>query len=334
MPSLSKRLAARCAAAIAGLALLAALPAAAEHMRFWRQTSYEDFEKGTPKGVALRSDGRLAPAPRFAELADPNLAYLWALAADAHGRIYAAGGSTAKVLRLDEKGPDGKGKTTTVFESGELAAQALAVDAQDNLYVGTSPDGKVYRVTPKGERSVFFDPQRKYIWALAFGREGTLYVATGDKGEIFSVSPDGKGQLYYKTEETHVRSLAVDSSGRLFAGTEPNGLVLRVESDAKGKPARGFVLYETAKKEVTSLVADAQGNVYAAAVGDKTPSIFPQPGQPQQQPQPGVTGAVVGFVIAPQVPFAPFPAMGGGSEVYRLGADGAPLRLWNSRDEL
>jgi len=330
MPSFQKTAAWRCAAALAAAAILAAAPAAAEHMRFWRQTSYEDFEKGTPKGVALRSDGRLVPAPRFAELADPNLAYLWALAADSRGRVYAAGGSTAKVIRLA-----GKEKPETAFESTELAAQALAVDAQDNLYVGTSPDGKVYRVTPKGERSVFFDPQRKYIWAMVFGRDGTLYVGTGDKGEIFAVTPDGKGSVYYKTEETHVRSLAVDASGRLFAGTEPNGLVLRTEADAKTKAVRGFVVYETAKKEVTSLVADAQGNLYAAAVGDKlsTPVVPPVP-QPQPQVQPGVAGTMVTFSVAPQIPFIPFPALGGGSDVYRFGAEGAPQRVWNSRDEL
>jgi hypothetical protein len=329
MPSFPRNAVARCAAVLAALALLATLPAAAEHMRFWRQTTYEDFEKGTPKGVALRSDGRLVPAPKFAELADPNLAYLWALATDRQGRIYAAGGSTAKVIRLEEKG-----KPTTVFESPELTAQALAVDAQDNLYVGTSPDGKVYRVTPKGEHSVFFDPQRKYIWALVFGRDGTLYVGTGDKGEIFAVAPDGKGNVYYKTEETHVRSLAVDSNGRLFAGTEPNGLVLRTESDPKTRTVRGFVLYETAKKEVTSLVADAQGSLYASAVGDKASSPLPQPVQPQPVVQPGVSGPVVSFGVTPQVQFIPFPALGGGSDIYRFSSEGAPLRLWSSRDEL
>ena len=318
------------AAAAAALALLSALPAAAERMRFWRQTSYEDFEKGTPKGVALRSDGRLVPAPRFEQLADPNLAYLWALAADSHGHVYAGGGSTAKVLRLEEKGA-----VTSVFESSEMAAQALAVDAHDNLYVATSPDGKVYRVTPKGEKSVFFDPQRKYIWALVFGRDGNLYVGTGDKGEIFAVGPDGKGQLFYKTEETHVRSLAVDSSGRLYAGTEPNGLVVRVEEEAKSKTARGFVIYETAKKEVTSLLADAAGNVYAAAVGDKTPANLPGAAAPQPVPQvvPGAGGPVITFTTPLQA-FTPFPALGGGSDVYRFGPDGAPQRLWSSRDEL
>ncbi|HKM91256.1 MAG TPA: hypothetical protein VJX29_11625 [Candidatus Acidoferrales bacterium] len=331
MFSTCRKIALPCAVALAAFALLAALPAAAERMRFWRQTSYEDFEKGTPKGVALRSDGRLVPAPRFAELADPNLAYLWALAADSHGRIYAAGGSTAKVLRLDEKG-----RVTTVFEASELAAQTLAVDAQDNLYVGTSPDGKVYRVTPKGEHSVFFDPQRKYIWALVFGRDGTLYVGTGDKGEIFAVTPDGKGRLYYKTEEAHVRSLAVDAGGRLFAGTEPNGLVLRVDAEPKTNAPRGFVVYETAKKEVTALLADAKGNLYAAAVGDKTPAGVPVavPPQPVAQVQPGVTGPVLTFGLAQQNVFMPFPALGGGSDVYRFEPDGAPARIWSSRDEL
>jgi hypothetical protein len=87
------------------LALLAAglLPAVAraERTRFWRQSAYEEFEKGAAKGVALRSDGKLVLAPRFIQFADPNAAYLWALRADSKGRVYAAGGSNAKVLRFD-----------------------------------------------------------------------------------------------------------------------------------------------------------------------------------------------------------------------------------------
>jgi len=164
-------------------------------------------------------------------------------------------------------------------------------------------------------------------------------VATGDKGEIFAVTPEGKGELFYKTDETHVRSLAVDASGRLYAGTEPNGLVVRVESEAKSKTPHGFVIYETAKKEVTSLVTDASGDVYAGAVGDKPPAALATPTpavtpQPVPQVTPGVTGPVITFTTTPQVAFTPFPALGGGSDVYRFGSDGAPMRLWSSRDEL
>src|SRR5882724_3497187 len=261
--------------------LLAAVPSLAEHTRWWRQSSFEEFDKGTAKGVALRSDGKLFLAPRFAQFADANLAYLLALRADSKGNLYAAGGANAKVLRLD-----GNGKTTSVFESSELAAQALAVDAAGNLFVGTSPDGKVYKVTPAGQSSVFFDPKTKYIWDLAVDKDGTVYVATGDSGKIFSVAPDGKGQVFYSSEETHIRTLAIDSSGNILAGTEPSGLVLRISK--AGDPHRAFVLFETTKKEITALLQDSSGNLYVAAVGEKTPQL---PGMPRPPiTDPGAAG--------------------------------------------
>ncbi len=247
--------------------MLAASPALAEHTRWWRQSSFEEFDKGTAKGVALRSDGKLFLAPRFAQFADANLAYLLALRADSKGNLYAAGGANAKVLRLDANG-----KTTSVFESSELAAQALAVDSAGNLFVGTSPDGKVYKVTPAGQSSVFFDPKTKYIWDLAVDKDGTVYVATGDSGKIFSVAPDGKGQVFYSSEETHIRTLALDSSGNVLAGTEPSGLVLRISK--AGNPHRAFVLYETSKKEITALLQDSTGNLYVNSVRANPDSYF------------------------------------------------------------
>src|SRR5215831_12384581 len=148
-------------------ATLLPLAAFGEHTRFWRQSDYSDFQRGTPTGVAIRSDGKIAPAPRFDSFADPALAYLWVLRLDAQGRLYAAGGSDAKVLRFDATG-----KPTTVFESSELVAQAIAFDAKGNLYVATSPDGKVYKVASDGTKSVFFEPKTKYIWSLAFDQQG------------------------------------------------------------------------------------------------------------------------------------------------------------------
>src|SRR6266481_5584782 len=154
------------------------LPASfAEHTRRWRQSTYEDFLKGTAHGVAVRSDGRLDPK----------------------GTLYAAGGSPAKVFRFDSNG-----KPAVFFDSTDLSAQAIAFDSKGALYVGTSPDGKVYRVSASGEKSVFFDPKTKYIWDLAFSPDGTLYVATGDKGQVFAVAPDGKGELFYSSDEAHI----------------------------------------------------------------------------------------------------------------------------------
>src|ERR1700736_5720582 len=73
----------------------------AEHTRRWRISSYEEFLKGSAHGVAVRSDGRLELAPKFAWIADADASYLWSLRTNPKGVLYAAGGSPAKVFRFD-----------------------------------------------------------------------------------------------------------------------------------------------------------------------------------------------------------------------------------------
>jgi WD40 repeat protein len=319
------------------------LPSAhAEHTRTWRQASYEDFLKGTPHGVAVRSDGRLELAPKFTLIADADASYLWSLRVDPKGALYAAGGSPAKVFRFDS---NGAGKPATVFESSDLIAQAIAFDAKGTLYVATSPDGKVYRVSASGEKAVFFDPKTKYIWDLAFAPDGTLYVATGDKGQIFAVSPDGKSELFYSSDEAHIRVLAFDTHNDLLAGTEPSGRILRVtrpsnknaRKDKDAAAAEGFVLYETAKREVTALAVAPDGKIYAAAIGEKQRPTTPAPTTVITTPQ-GTTTITGGAVVLSgqpqgQTPFISFPQQLS-SSIYRLSPEGAPEELWNSRDDV
>src|SRR5712664_2636642 len=324
------------------LCFLTSLPLLAEHTRRWRQSSYEEFLKGTAHGVAVRSDGRLELAPKFTLLADADASYLWSVRLDPKGSLYAAGGSPAKVFRFDSNG-----KPAVVFDSSDLSAQVIAFDSKGTLYVATSPDGKVYRVSASGEKTVFFDPKAKYIWDLAFGPDGTLYVATGEKGQIFAVSPDGKSELFYASDEAHIRVLALDAHNDLLAGTEPSGRILRVtrsnnKSSRKEKekdtfPAEGFVLYETAKREVTALAVAPDGKIYAAAIGEKQRPTTPAPTTVVTTPQGTTTitgGAVVlGNQPQGQVPFIPFPQQLS-SSIYRLAPDGAPEELWNSRDDV
>jgi WD40 repeat protein len=330
------------------LAVACAFVARAEHTRRWRISTYEEFLKGTAHGVAVRSDGRLELAPKFTLIADADASYLWSLRTDPKGILYAAGGSPAKVFRFDTAG-----KPTTVFESPDLSAQAIAFDSQGNLYVGTSPDGKVYRVSPSGEKSVFFDPKTKYIWDLAFSSDGTLYVATGDKGQIFAVDSSGKGNLFYSSDEAHIRVLAFDPSGNLIAGTEPNGRVLRVShanaksprsnksqdksADKSLSPAQGFVLYETAKREVTALAIAPDGTIYVSAIGEKQHNVTPAPSAVFVTPQGTTTitnapGTSSAQSTVPSV-FLPFPPVVS-SSIYRISANGAPDELWSSREDV
>jgi outer membrane protein assembly factor BamB len=232
-----------------------------------------------------------------------------------------------------------------------LAAQTIAFDAKGALYVGTSPDGKVYKVSAGGEKTIFFDPKSKYIWDLAFATDGTMFVATGDKGQIFAVTPDGKSTLFYASDEAHIRVLAFDAKGALLAGTEPSGRVLRItardgksaaknsdqkDNDASAKgSAEGFVLYESAKREVTALTVAGDGTIYAAAIGEKQHASGQAPTTIIATPQGTTTFTNSGIIsgVAGQPIFTPFPAMIS-SSIYRITPDGAPEELWSSRDDV
>jgi len=83
---------------------------------------------------------------------------------------------------------DGQG--TLLYDAAELDITALAVARDGALYAGSSPDGKVYRITADGHAEVFFDPGDKYIWSLAILNDGSLAVGTGDSGVLVETGDD------------------------------------------------------------------------------------------------------------------------------------------------
>ena len=346
-------------------------PAAAEGTRTWEQSKFEDLVKGTANGVAIRSNGGLELAPSFKLLYATPSTYIWAVAADDSGNVYAATGSPARVYRIT---PDGK--STIIFQPQELQVQALQVAPGGVIYAATAPDGKVYKIEHKpGEKSEaaksdaakseskstdnaqkdaakpaldpswssseYFAPGTKYIWDLALDKSGNLYVGTGDRGEIYKVTSKGEHSLFFKSDETHIRVLAFDVQGNLIAGTDGSGLVYRISPTGEG-----FVLYSAPKKEITALALDGQGNIYAAGVGEKRPGVGGGPGNPSMMinvsPNPGGTpgtqtpGGIVTTPTPGGIAAFPIPGAGatGGSDVYRIGADGSPLRIWTSREDI
>src|SRR5579864_8521492 len=308
-------------------ALLCVLaPLGAVETKYWEQGEEADFQKGTLSKLSLSSEGRLTTAPVLKEIYDASATFLWSVARDSKGNLYAGGGgmggAKSKLIAVD---PSGKAKLLAELDG--IAVQALAIDRQDRLYAATSPDGKIYRVDPSGKAEVFYDPHTKYIWAMAFSSRGDLFVATGDQGEIHRVTPAGAGSVFYRTEETHVRSLAIDGKDNVIVGTDPSGLILRISPAGEG-----FVLYEAPKREVTALAIAPDGTVYASAVGNKQAVTTPTPAAAAPAARNVQTSQ--GAVIAP-APAAPpttaggAPGIPGGSEIYRIQPDGYTRRVWN-----
>ncbi len=110
---------------------------------------------------------------------------------------------------------------------------ALAAAPNGGLYVGTSPDGRIYRVDASGNATPFFDPDDKYIWSLATDAKGVLFAATGDKGTVYRITPDGKGEVFFQTKAVHAMTLRMEPSGTMLVGTGAPGRVFRVDTRAR-----------------------------------------------------------------------------------------------------
>jgi WD40 repeat protein len=310
------------------LILFFACMALAEGTRVWKESSFDDFERGTARSVAIRSTGQLELAPAFKALYTSPSTFIWGIAADKDGAVYAATGAPARVYRVT---PDGK--STVIFEPKELQVQAIALGKDGAVYAATSPDGKVYRIARGGKAEpgsasefsaeTFFEPKTKYIWNLAFDGEGRLYVATGDNGEIYRVDKTGQGSVFFKSDEAHIRVLSFDPKGNLIAGSDGSGLVYRVSPTGEG-----FVLYSAPRKEITALAVDPAGNIYAAATGEKRATPAPSPGPAPAPPAP----------VQPAAPPTNAPLVGAvnlaGSDIYMLAPDGSPKKLWSSREDI
>src|SRR5215212_1705692 len=141
--------------------------------QFWRVRSADEFLGGEIEGFAVTSRGELRPGPTVRKIATFTDPFVLSQATAPNGDRYFGTGNDGKVYRL-------RGTEMKLFYTApepELYALAFHDDA---LYVGSSPNGKVYKVDPNdaARAAVFYEPKQAYIWALSFLTNGDLAVAT------------------------------------------------------------------------------------------------------------------------------------------------------------
>ncbi|WP_348260630.1 hypothetical protein P8935_12540 [Telmatobacter sp. DSM 110680] len=321
----------------------------AQGTHLWSQSRVDEFEKGTPQGVAIGSSGYLREGPGLAEILTTPSTFVWSVAVDKTGTPYLGTGAPAAVLRST---PQKDGKPFTLFESHDVSVQVVRIGPDGSLYAATVPGGRVYKLNPsattkqdESTAKLIFDADKiddpssdsstntkresrsHYIWDMTFDAAGKLYIATGGPGTIYRVDPSNPGatpQTFFKSDEQHIRSLAWDAKGNLIAGSDGSGLVYRISPQGKG-----YVLFEAPRREITSVAVAANGTIFAASVGDK--SRNPLPPLPVQGVgsisftivQPGSLQAANASSSTPE-----------GTEIYALVEDQAPRKIWSSKDDI
>lgn len=311
----------------------------AQGTKLWTVDRYEELQKGTVSGVAIRSDGRLEAGPASSLLYTASAGYVWSLATDDKGTVYAGlGGTSAGTARLVRIAADGRG--TTIFQGKELAVQSVRVASDGSVVAATSPEGKVYRIAAtggSGAETVVFDAamtedKPKYLWDVALGKGGEIYVAAGAPAVVYRIpAGGGKAEVLFKTGDQHIRCLLLGPDGTLWAGSDGAGVIYKLDAVA-GKIASGskpFAVYAAGRKEITALAMDDAGNLYAAGVGAKGAGSLPP------LPVTGNTGVTITFVQPGSASAAGTNALvPEGSEIYRIGVDGAPIRLVTLKDDV
>ncbi len=304
-----------------------------------------DFLAGEARGTAVGSDGRLslgAPLAPRAWPEDAADAVVFGAAVDGAGRVYVAtGGGTG---RLFVSAPDGT--VSLLFTAPEPNLTAIAVAPDGAVVVGSSPNGKLYRVDPKAKgpetEKEWGDPQESAIWALAFGPDGTLYVGTGSKGRLYRRTTAGKLEMHAEIEDTTVRSLVVGKDGTVYAGTSERGLVVAVSPSGAVR-----TLHDFGRPEVVGLAVRADGTLYAAATSVELPSLgaapagaaarpaspaAAAPAPPREEVPRGSVSVSVGPVrLAPST--TKEPPREGSAEIVILQPDGFAEPAWTLPDD-
>lgn len=321
---------------VAATAIVISLPVRAAGPSRWEVTSSDQWMAGRGEQVAVTREGRLAVGPAVRVLHEDAAPMLWTATTAPDGTVYVGTGNEGQVLAL-------KGDTTRVLWDGEdLQVHALAWHG-DALLAGTSPDGKVYRVTADGTATVFFDPEETYVWSIVVDRQQQVYVGTGGKGRVYRLPrTGGTPTKVFESAAANVTALHVTDGGDLLVGTDSPGRLYRVPANGKA-----FALLDGPYTQVQAIRTGPKGETYVLAV---SPGSTPAPAASTPTPATSTPSASVSTevtivaigdatTVTPATSGAVTSTPGGTTAgakgaVYTLGADGLVDLYWEATGEL
>lgn len=234
---------------------------------------FDDFQQGQFKGTALDSKGRLFIGPRIKEIPGPGKEYYLSLDMAPSGNIYVGTGHQATVYRIKpttpspaaSSAPEGlPGNIEAIFESdSELDVYAVLVtgtsSSNETVFVGTSPDGRIYKIFKNKGKKEFFNPDEKFIWDLKEDKTGKIICAVGNSGGVYQITPEGQGAQIFAAEDTHIISLYISGNNSILAGSGDRGILYRIDN------RKVKVLFDSPFQEIRGICEDNEGNIYFSA---------------------------------------------------------------------
>jgi len=295
--------------------------------QFWRVRNAEDFLSGDIDGFAVTSRGELRPGPSLKKIGAFTDPFVLAQVAAPNGDHFFGTGNEGKVYRLRGTelkaiytaaepeiyavafhdgalyagtSPNGKvykidpndGKATVFYDPKQAYIWAMAFLPNGDLAVATGVDGKLFRVTPKGEGKLLFDSPETHLRSLGVKKDGTILAGGSAKGRIYEIRPDGAAHALYDSSLSEISSIYVDASGIGWASAASN--VLPSTAPVKATPAK-------------------------PAAQSGTPSATATANEPKKEEPSGNVEVSMSFEDSGSSSSA---GTGGSGEIYRINPDG------------
>ena len=200
---------------------------------------------GPNAGVIRYADGEVEkiyptqPAD-FNELSDSSIRneHVFAMALDVAGRLLVGvSGQEGKLVRLADE-------LEVVFEDDRVQyIFAITTDQDDNIYLGTGPEGLVFRLDPFCQNSeIVYDAKDKSILSLAV-HDGMVYAGSDERGLVYKIDPVTKrASVLYDSEQNEVPAILVDECGVVYAvSTSAQAAQMQLKASGlsfKKKPGR------------------------------------------------------------------------------------------------
>jgi len=133
--------------------------------------------------------------------------HIFAMATDVAGRLLAGiSGKECRLCRLEGE------KMETIFEPEPDDAKyifAIVLDESGNIYLGTGPEGKIYKLNSLGKNpEMIYDSRDKNILSLAVGRDGCIYAGSDTRGLVYKIYPRAnKVTVLYDSEQPEITAL-------------------------------------------------------------------------------------------------------------------------------
>jgi len=224
--------------------------------------------------------------------------HIFAMTTDVAGRLLAGiSGNKCRLCRFKND------KYEVIFELNEdKYIFAIAIDAGGNIYLGTGPEGRIYKLDPSGRKSeLIYDSLDKNILSLAIGKDGFVYAGSDSRGLVYKINTRTKtATVLYDSDQPEITALLFIEDGDLHATATSAKIVQAQTEFAAQLPSAGRPEVKSEGSEDTTK-GGLKLKIANIKVGDgKTPPKPPTP--PRKPARPGQASYIYkinrdGFVI-------------------------------------